>query len=206
MKDNRGFLEGVYNKAKLLERKKAKRSMVYKRYARLSTVAAAIVIAIPLLLYRGQSSVPKGYTEIHQIQTPRVYSIDDPMLNFYTAEYIIAGETREVGKSQFAKEDNYIYTDITIRVEQVFLGDIHKDEIILRVKGGKVKKEKVFSVMEGEFKKGSKSLLFLQEREGIYYLVNGSESQFLEAEKNIFIDKQGNKYKLDDIKNYINRR
>ena len=60
--------------------------------------------------------------------------------------------------------------------------------------------------MEGEFKKGSKSLLFLQKEEGVYYLVNDGEGQFLEVEKDVFIDKQGNKYNIDDIKDNIDRR
>lgn len=204
MKDNREFLEGVYKKAEALEREKTKKRTTYRRYFKNSSIAAAIVIIIPLLLFIGENSVPKDYTEIPQMI--RMLRVDDPMANFYNAQYIVVGKPKKIGKSQYVKEDNYIYTDITIDIEEVFLGDIQKDEITLRVKGGKVKKEKVFSDIEGEFKKGKKSLLFLQEDKGIYYLVNGEESQFLEVEQDIFIDKQGNRYNLDDIKNNINRR
>lgn len=204
MKDNREFLEGVYKKAEMLERERVEKSRIYKRYVKISSMAAAIVIIVPLLLFKGQNSVPKGYTEIPQIA--RMFTIDDPMISFHEADYIVVGETKKIDKSQYVKENNYIYTDITIGIEKVFLGDIHKDEIILRVRGGKVEKEKVFSQMEGEFKKGSKSLLFLQKEEGVYYLVNDGEGQFLEVEKDVFIDKQGNKYNIDDIKDNIDRR
>ncbi|MDU5082715.1 hypothetical protein [uncultured Tissierella sp.] len=204
MKDNREFLEGVYKKAEKLERERVEKSRIYKKYAKISSMAAAVVIIVPLLLFKGQISVPKDYTEIPQIA--RRFTIDDPMTNFYDADYIIIGETKKIDKSQYIKENNYIYTDITISVDQVFLGDIHKDEIVLRVRGGKVEKEKVFSQMEGEFKKGKKSLLFLQEEEGLYYLVNDGEGQFLEVEKDVFIDKQGNKYSTDEIKDNIDRR
>ncbi|WP_353095072.1 hypothetical protein [Tissierella praeacuta] len=204
MKDNREFLEGVYKKAGALEREKVKKSRIYKRYVKISSMAAAIVIIVPLLLFKRQNSVPKDYTEIPQIA--RMFTIDDPMISFYEADYIVVGETKKIDRSQYVKENNYIYTDITIRVDQVFLGGIYENEIILRIKGGKAEKEKVFSQMEGEFKKGKKSLLFLREEEGVYYLVNGNESQFLEVEKDIFIDKLGNQYNIDDIKDNIDRR
>ncbi|WP_313755734.1 hypothetical protein [Tissierella sp.] len=204
MKDNREFLEGIYKKAEVLEREKIKKSTIYKRYVKISSMAAAIAVIVPLILFRGQISVPKDYTEIPQIV--RMFTINDPIVNFYEADYIVIGETKKINKSQYVKENNYIYTDITIGVDEIFLGDIHNDEIILRIKGGKVEKEKVFSQMEGEFKKGKKSLLFLQKEKGIYYLLNGDESQFLEIEKDIFIDKQGNKYNIDNIKDNIDRR
>ncbi|MGJ0847063.1 hypothetical protein ACR77J_10245 [Tissierella praeacuta] len=204
MKANREFLEGIYKKAELLEKEKIKKSTIYKRYVKISSMAAAIAVIVSLILFRGQISIPKDYNEIPQVV--RMFTLNDPMVNFYEADYVIIGETKKINKSQYVKEDNYIYTDITIGVDEIFLGDIHNDEIILRIKGGKVEKEKVFSQMEGEFKKGKKSLLFLQKEKGIYYLVNGDESQFLEIEKDIFIDKQGNKYNIDNIKDNIDRR
>lgn len=204
MKANREFLEGIYKKAELLEKEKIKKSTIYKRYVKISSMAAAIAVIVSLILFRGQISIPKDYNEIPQVV--RMFTLNDPMVNFYEADYIVVGETKKINKSQYVKENNYIYTDITIGVDEIFLGDIHNDEIILRIKGGKVEKEKVFSQMEGEFKKGKKSLLFLQREKGIYYLVNGDESQFLEIEKDIFIDKQGNKYNIDNIKDNIDRR
>ncbi|TCU79274.1 hypothetical protein EV204_101253 [Tissierella praeacuta] len=204
MKANREFLEGIYKKAEVLEREKIKKSTIYKRYVKISSMTAAIAVIVPLILFRGQISVPKDYNEIPQIV--RMFTLNDPIVNFYEADYVVIGETKKINKSQYVKENNYIYTDITIGVDEIFLGDIHNDEIILRIKGGKVEKEKVFSQMEGEFKKGKKSLLFLQKEKGIYYLVNGDESQFLEIEKDIFIDKQGNKYNIDNIKDNIDRR
>jgi len=204
MKDNREFLEGIYKKAEELEMARVRKSRIYKRYGRISSMAAVIAIIVPLILFKGQNSTLKDYTEIFQMA--RRFTINDPMVNFYEADYIVVGETKKINKSQYVKENNYIYTDIIIGVDEIFLGDIHNDEIILRIKGGKVEKEKVFSQMEGEFKKGKKSLLFLQREKGIYYLVNGDESQFLEIEKDIFIDKQGNKYNIDNIKDNIDRR
>lgn len=204
MKANREFLEGIYKKAELLEKEKIKKSTIYKRYIKISSMAAAIAVIVPLILFKEQISIPKDYNEIPEVV--RMFTLNDPIVNFYEADYVVIGETKKINKSQYVKEDNYIYTDITIGVDEIFLGDIHNDEIILRIKGGKVEKEKVFSQMEGEFKKGKKSLLFLQREKGIYYLVNGDESQFLEIEKDIFIDKQGNKYNMDNIKDNIDRR
>lgn len=204
MKNNKEFLEGVYSKAKILEEERNKKNLLHKRYTRFSSIAAIIVI-LPLLVFKSQIYEPNNYKEIPQMV--RMISIEDPQLNFLEADYIVIGETKKIYKSQYVKEGNYIYTDVAIHIDNVLLGDIDEDEIILRVKGGKVKKEKVFSMLEGEFEKGSKSLLFLYKDENnIYYLVNGSESQFAEIEKDLFMDKSGNKYDLDYIKENIDRR
>lgn len=204
MKNNKEFLEGVYKKAEALERERVKKNRNYKKYGKISSMAAAIVIIIPLLLLKGQDQFPKDYIEIPKMA--RMFSIDDPMTNFYDADYIVIGETKKTGKSQYVKEGNYIYTDIAIGVDEVFLGDIQENIITLRVNGGIVKREKVFAGMEGEFKKGKRSLLFLQKQGDIYYLVNGSGSQFLEVGKDKFIDKEGKEYIIEDIKNNIDRR
>lgn len=204
MKSNKEFLEGVYSKAKILEQERNKKNLLYKRCIRFSSIAAIIVI-LPLLVFKSQIYEPNNYKEIPQMI--RMMNIEDPQLNFLEADYIVIGETKKIYESQYVKEGNYIYTDVAINLKNVLLGDIDKEEILLRVKGGKVKKEKVISVMEGEFKKGSESLLFLYKDENdIYYLVNGSASQFTEIEKDLFIDKSGNKYDLDYIKENIDRR
>lgn len=208
MKNNKEFLEGVYRKAEVLEKEKIskeepKRNIPYKKYIRFSTVAAIFII-LPLLFFKSQMGVP--YTDIGNLQ-PRIVSINDPISNFVESDFIVVGETKEIEDSIYVKEGNYIYTDIIISVDQVFLGEIGKDEIRIRVNGGKVKKEKVLSKMEGDFQKGERSLLFLyKDGDGLYYLVNNGESKFKESEKDIFIDEFGNKYTLEDIKNYIDRR
>jgi hypothetical protein len=203
MKDNRDFLEGVYKKAEILKREKIKKTRIYRNTIRFGTVAAAIAIIISLAFNNINLST-KNYIEIPQVA--RSLSIDDPMTNFYNAENIVIGKVKNIGKSQYIEDNNYIYTDITIQPEEVFLGNINEEEITLRVKGGKIRKEKIFSPIEGRFKKKEKSLLFLYEQKGIYYLLNGAESQFLELEDNVFEDKQGNKYSIEDIKNNIDRR
>lgn len=202
MKNNREFLEGIYNKAEILEKERSRKETNYKRYKRFSSVSA-IIILIPLLLFKEQIFQTTDYREISE---PRIISINESKSNFIEADFIIIGETIKVKQSEYEKEYNYIYTDVIISVDQVLLGDIDKKEIVLRVKGGKVKKEKLFSQMKGEFTKGSRSLLFLYKDEEIYYLVNNEDSQFIELEKDIFIDKMGEKYNLEDVKNNIDRR
>ena len=203
MKNNKEFLEGVYRKAEDLEKEKFKRNIPYQKYIRFASIAAVFII-IPLLFFKSQMGVP--YTDIGNLQ-PRIVNINDPISNFLESDFIIIGETKEIEDSVYVEEGNYIYTDIIISIDGVFLGEIENDEIRVRVNGGKVKKEKVFSKMEGDFQKGERSLLFLyKDGEGIYSLVNNGDSQFKEIEKDIFIDKTGNRYTLEDIKNYIDRR
>lgn len=204
MKNNKEFLEGIYEKAAILqkEKEKEKQRINYKKYIKITSMAAAFLIIVPLL-FREQK-IPGKYEELPQII--RMLNISDPMSNFQEAEYIIIGETKKINKSQYVKEGNYIYTDIVIEAKEVLLGDIGEEEIILRVNGGVAKKEKVFSKREGDFKKGKKSLLFLQKTDGVYFLVNSEESQFLEVEDKVFIDKEDNKYNIEKIKENIDRR
>lgn len=207
MKDNKEFLEGIYRKAEILEKEKLKeepkRNIPYQRYIKFASVAAIFII-IPLILLNSGTLTP--YTDIGSHQ-PRIMTINDPMTNFLGSDFIIIGETKEIKDSIYVKEENYIYTDIIISVGEVFLGEIENKEITVRVNGGKVKKEKVLANMEGDFNKDERSLLFLQKHsEEIYFLVNNGDGQFKEIEKDIFIDKYGDRYSLEDIKNYIDRR
>lgn len=207
MKDNKEFLEGIYRKAEILEKEKLKeepkRNIPYQRYIKFASVAAIFII-IPLILLNSGTLTP--YTDIGSHQ-PRIMTINDPMTNFLGSDFIIIGETKEIKDSIYVKEENYIYTDIIISVGEVFLGEIENKEITVRVNGGKVKKEKVLANMEGDFNKDERSLLFLQKHsEEIYSLVNNGDGQFKEIEKDIFIDKYGDRYSLEDIKNYIDRR
>lgn len=207
MKDNKEFLEGIYRKAEILEKEKLKeepkRNIPYQRYIKFASVAAIFII-IPLILLNSGTLTP--YTDIGSHQ-PRIMTINDPMTNFLGSDFIIIGETKEIKDSIYVKEENYIYTDIIISVDEVFLGEIENKEITVRVNGGKVKKEKVLANMEGDFNKDERSLLFLQKHsEEIYFLVNNGDGQFKEIEKDIFIDKYGDRYSLEDIKNYIDRR
>lgn len=203
MKDNKEFLKGVYRKADLLEKEKFKRRVPYKGYIRYSSVAAIFII-LPLLFFNRGIMIP--YRDISS-QEPRMISINDSIVNFADADFILIGETKIIEDSIFVKEENYIYTDIIISVDQIFLGEIKKGQIKVRVDGGKVKKEKLLSEIKANFNKGERSLLFLYKDEGnIYYLVNNSGSQFREVEDDIFIDYLGNKYGLEDIKKNINER
>lgn len=203
MKDNKEFLEGVYRKAELLEKEKFKKRIPYKRYIGYSSLAAIFII-LPLMFFNNGLMTPYKEIESHQ---PRIISMNEPISNFYESDFILIGEVKEIKDSIYEKEANYIYTDIIISVDQIFLGEIEKKEIKLRLNGGKVKKGKVFSKIEGEFIKDKRSLLFLyKDGEGIYNLANSGESQFKEIEDNIFIDELGNKYDIEDIKKNIDRR
>lgn len=208
MKNNKEFLEGVYRKAEVLQKEKiskeeSKRSITYQKYIRFASVAAIFII-LPLLFLN--SGIMTPYTDIG-IHEPRIMTINDPMANFLSADFIIIGETKEIEDSIYVKEGNYIYTDIIISVDEVFLGEIENKEIIVRVNGGKVKKEKLLSKMQGDFQNYERSILFLyKDGEDIYSLVNNGDGQFKEIEKDIFTDKFGDKYTIEDIKYYIDGR
>lgn len=199
MKNNRDFLAGVYSKAeKIKQENNIKKTTINRKYYKYSSVAALIIL-IPMLLF---ANGKLGYREIPQISMIR--SFNNPSFYFSEADFIVIGETKKIGESIYVEDENYIYTDITISLDEVLLGELEAQEIIIRVNGGKDKKEKVYSPFDGEFNEGERSLLFLTKRdEKVYHLIHGKESQFIEIENNVFIDKLGNKYNLEEVKNNI---
>lgn len=197
MKTNREFLEGVYSKAEALEKERTKNYKTPRINYRFASLAAMIILIPAIFLWNSS----RGYQELASPMVVR--TMNDPTSYFYEADFIVIGQTEEVGKSQYVKEDNYIYTDITIKIDEILKGQIDEEEIVLRVNGGKVKKEKLWSQMDSEFIKGKHSLIFLsRDDSGTYYLIN-SESQFQQVGEDLFRDKLGNQYKLEEIKNII---
>ena len=197
MKSNKEFLDGIYSKAEALENertKPVKNPRIYYRFA----AFAAMIILIPTVFFWNSD---RGYEEISSPMVVR--TINDPSSYFYDADVIVIGQTKEIAKSKYVKEENYIYTDITFKVEEVLKGDVEVKDIILRVNGGIVKAERVKAEMQSEFIEGKNSLVFLFKNEdGIYNLIS-SESKFEEVEKDLFKDKLGNDYKLEDIKQQL---
>lgn len=197
MKNDREFLNGIYAKAEVLQRETDKTKKTYKKYYRFASMAALIIL-IPTLLFLNNDF---GYKEIHPMT--RMISISDPSTYFYEADFIVIGKVKEVKNSKYVEEEDYIFTDVVIIPDQVLKGDIKENEIVVRINGGKVRSEKVYSNMKSEFIKGKTSLLFLRTSDEDFYNLINDKSQFLEIENNIFRDELGNKYSLEDIENNI---
>lgn len=197
MKNNREFLDGIYSKAEALQNETREQAKAPKWNYRFASIAA-IIILIPTIFFWNSNM---GYEEISAPMIVR--NINDPRTYFHDADFIVTANTVEIGKSQYVKEDNYIFTPVTLSVKEILLGQIEESEIILRVNGGKVKKEKVWSKIDSNFIEGKDSLVFLSKDEnGIYHLIN-SESQFEEVGNDLFKDKLGQKYSLEEIRKII---
>lgn len=194
MKSNREFLDGIYSKAEALQnetRKPYKTQRIYYRFASI----AAMIILIPTIFFWNSN---RGYEEIPSPMMIR--TIDNPNSYFQEADFVLIGETEKIAESKYVKEGNYIYTDITFKIEEVLKGEIDDKEVIIRANGGTVKSKKLRSKMLSEFIEGKTSLVFLsQDEKGIYHLIS-SESKFEEVEKDLFKDKLGNEYKLEQIR------
>jgi hypothetical protein len=197
MKSDKEFLNGIYAKAEVLQRETNKTKKSNKVYYRFVSMAALIIL-IPTLFFLNNDF---RYREIHPMT--RMISISDPSTYFYEADFIVIGKVKEVKNSKYVEEENYIFTDIVIIPDQVLKGDIKANEILLRINGGKVRSEKVYSNMESEFIKGKTSLLFLRKDNKEFYNLVNDKSQFLEIENNIFRDELGNNYDLEDIEDNI---
>lgn len=189
MKSDKEFLEGIYQKAEILKRENNKKKASYRSYIKYSSVAALFII-IPLLFLNSKLWGPNNEAEFPQ---PRMMTIDNPVSNFFEADYILIGETDEINKSASDSDT----TEIRILVDRTFLGEINDNIISLEIQ----------SDMESEFIKGDRSLLFLyKDDQGVYNLTNGYNGQFKETTKDIFIDSNGNEYGIKDIENQITRR
>ena len=197
MKSNREFLDGIYSKAEELEKERTKPKRTRRIYYGIASIAAMIIL-IPTIFFWNSNI---GYEEISSPMLVR--TMNDPSSYFLEADFIAIVNTKEIGISHYEKENNYIYTPVTLLIKETLLGEILESEIVLRVNGGKVKKEKVWSKIDSNFIEGKNSLVFLSKDENeIYRLVNG-ESQFEEVEIDLFKDKLGREYSLEEIKKII---
>lgn len=197
MKSNRQFLDGIYSKAEVLENERSKHYKAPRMNYRFASIAAMIIL-IPTIFFLNSN---RGYQDIPSPMVIR--TIDDPNLYTQQADYVFIGQTGEIGESKYVKEDNYIYTDVTFNIEEVLKGEVEDKNIIIRVSGGIVKREKLRGKLQTEFIEGKTSLVFLtKDEKGIYDLIS-SESKFEEIEKNLFKDKLGNEYKLEEIKEQL---
>ena len=194
MKSNKEFLDGIYSKAEVLENERSKPYKAPRLNYKFASIAAMIIL-IPTIFFWNSN---RGYEDISSPMVAR--TIENPNSYFQEADFIIIGQTEEIEESKYVKEENYIYTDITFKIEEVLKGEVENEDIILRVNGGIVKKEKLRSKIQTEFIEGKTSLVFLsQDEKGIYHLIS-SESKFEEVEKDLFKDKLGNEYKLEQIR------
>lgn len=198
MKNNRSFLDGIYSKAEILQREINIKRLRKKMYYRFASVAAMVVL-IPTIYFMNNN------LEYREIQKPmQIRTIDNPTSFFVEAEFIVTGQTKEIKESRYIQDEDYIYTDIVYTIDKVLLGNMEESEIIIRLDGGKVKRDRVYQNIESEFIEGQGSLVFLYEEEGIYYLVK-NDSQFTLVEKDVFKDKQGNHYSLEKIEEIIKK-
>lgn len=197
MKNNRSFLDGVYSKAEILQREIDRKRLSKKVYYRFAPIAAMIILIPTIYILNNNLE----YREIHK--PIEIRTISNPISYFDEAEFIVTGKTKEVKESQYIEDEEYIYTDIVYTIDKVLLGNIDDTEIIIRLDGGKVKKERVYQNIESEFIENQGSLVFLYEDDGIYYLIKG-DSQFTQLEREEFKDSKGNYYSLEKIKDIIN--
>jgi len=187
MKSDKQFLEGVYQKAKMLKKEQTLKRASYTKYIKYSSVAALFII-VPLLFFNSKPWSPNNEVEFPQ---PRVMTINNPVSNFYEADYILIGETQEIDTLKSRPD----IVKIIISVDKVFLGEINDSTISLNIQAN----------IESEFNKGDRSLLFLykEKEDDIYSLVNDSDGCFKELVKDVFVDKNGKEYGIEDIENTI---
>ncbi len=206
MKTDKEFLNGIYMKADILEREKnqpkVKKSIFSSRSFKFATALAAIVLMIPT--YFSLKGNFDHYEELPKLA--RAIFLEDPMANYYDAEYIVVGRVKRIHKSEYVEEGNYIFTDIDIEVEESLLGSVDEDNIILRASGGQVKSKKLFSKLEGNFNKNKRYVFFLVKYGEDYELLMGEASQYKDTGNNSYIDIYDNTYSLEEIKKLIDGR
>lgn len=188
MKNDREFLDGIYQKAEILEREKlqedSKKKSPYKKYIPYSSVAAMFIL-LPILLLSKEALSPGN--ELPG-QEPMMIRMDEPGSIFIEADYLLIGQVEYI-----EKKSNEGTMEIEISLEEILKGQIQEEKIIVEAP----------SNMKDEFKEGDRSLFLLYKEDNIYKLLGEREGQFKEENSHMFIDRFGDKYRLEEIKNII---
>lgn len=185
MKSDREFMDGIYKKADLLKKKKSKEKYSLNIYIKYSSVAA-IFILIPLLLFKSDLLDPPKKI---QLAEPKIFSMEDSLYDFSTADSIVVGEIENIKDVAFKTS----YKEITISIDNVLKGTIDNNQFL-----------SILSNVDHDFERGVKYLFFIKkEGDGFYYMDNEFEGAFRELDSDTFIDSLGNEYFLEDIKNTI---
>lgn len=119
------------------------------------------------------------------------------------ADHIIVGTVERVDSHYLSPKSRYIVTDVTLGIEQRFLGDSPSNRFTVRRLGGEV--GKVGQIVHGEahYRVGDRVLLFAAQRQGVFYAVGMAQGAMP-----IYVDDEGahrvrgpvaDGLKLDDV-------
>jgi hypothetical protein len=185
MKNDREFLDGIYQKAEILKKEKSKQSLNYNKYIRYSSLAALLVL-VPILLFNSQLL---NKDKVLPANMPRVASMLTSDEVFANAEYVIIGETEN--REEINPDAEFV--EVNISISDTILGKMPQNRITLSVE----------DYIEAEFKEGERDLLFLYKDGEKFRLINALEGKFKSIDKDNFEDPYGNQYSIEEIKQKI---
>ncbi|MEG0692516.1 MAG: hypothetical protein RR444_05480 [Oscillospiraceae bacterium] len=197
MKTDREFLDGVYQKARLLEDNlpptlKITRVSISKK----SLVAAAIffLLAIPSVYYYNQPKMeaPAGFKSNMPmaIRGFMLFNIESLTAN---SELILTAKVTKIDKSVYDKDKSSIITNVKVKPTEVLKGLTDTNLLDIKINGGYDKKSKTFVEYEATFKRTEDVLLFLNKdpNSDSYFLSGSSQGKYT------YLSTE------NDVKNYI---
>ncbi|MFZ2539009.1 MAG: hypothetical protein WAX04_08915 [Oscillospiraceae bacterium] len=179
MKTDREFLDGIYQKAKLMQESEPPKSKIrsFTLHKKILVAAAAfILVAIPSTAHFNQQ----------ETQVPATYSMDAPMairsLNVLdvetlaaNAELIVVGKVTKIEKNIYDKDNSSIITTVKVKPTEILKGATDAKLLDIKVKGGYDEETKTFDENEITFKRSENVLVFLeQDTDGNSYIVSES--------------------------------
>jgi len=131
---------------------------------------------------------------------------------------IVKGEAAEILPSKWSNPDfvkgkgkrNIIQTDIKIKVDKVFKGNLDKDYVVVRIDKGKVGNTEYISEGYPDFKVGKKLVLFLSRDDSDiktdedYYVLTGmNQGYFAEKTQDSYVNVKGDEVNINNFKEEI---
>ncbi len=197
MKTDREFLDGIYQKAKLMEENKNEKvKITYFTPHKKALVAAAafILVAIPSIINLNQP----------QMKTPTNYKSDKPMairsfnvLDVETlitnSDLILTGKVTKIEKNVYEEDKSRIITTVKVKPTEILKGKAETNMLDIKINGGYNEKTKSFIEYDTTFKRYEDVLVFLEhDADSNSYIVSGSSQG-----KYTYLNS------LNDVKNYI---
>lgn len=209
MKNDREFLDGIYQKARMIEDnavakpKKIDLSFVVSHRILGAVAAVFLLIAIPSVTYASQPQmeIPSGYIDLApSIGKTRIHAAPPQTGDgdlFEYSDIICTAKVLKIENSVYEKDNERIITNVQIKPNCVLKGESVDKVLTIQVKGGFDKNTKAYLDYEATFAQGEDVLLFLEKDlySNSYILYGSSLGKYTylagQGEAKSYIDKNG---------------
>lgn len=232
MKTDREFLDGIYEKAKLIEKSDDFENVTfldissnYSKRAKFQLIASLSLVLLTGIGYSNSNlgtinkmEIPQNIESNYQhlwednsnkarSNEPMVMSLGEDL--YYNpieqAEVILTAKVNKIEKSVYNQDNNTITTNVCFELNETLKGAIESDFKVL-INGGYDENQKVYLDYETVFDLDEEVLLFLEtshSNNDLYILAGASIGKFSAIENDLYINQIGEIYTIDDLKSHL---